>query len=72
MSNYMLGKVRISGIRYDENTDGVSQDSTPELQDELVAFWSLTYPPWRRSRFYEIMHCVLNVSSDSIYSDMQC
>ncbi|KAI5124806.1 hypothetical protein M0805_005438 [Coniferiporia weirii] len=38
----------------------LGKDSTPELQDELVAFWSLTYPPWRRSRVYELMHCVLN------------
>ncbi|THH06798.1 hypothetical protein EW145_g3837 [Phellinidium pouzarii] len=47
LTNCLLGKV-------------LPLDSTPELQDELVAFWSLTYPPWRRSRVYEVMHCVLN------------
>ncbi|KAH8118544.1 alpha/beta-hydrolase [Phellopilus nigrolimitatus] len=38
----------------------LGKDSTPELQDDLIAFWSLTCPPWRRTRVYETMHCVLN------------
>ncbi|PAV21086.1 alpha beta-hydrolase [Pyrrhoderma noxium] len=38
----------------------LEKDCTPELRDELIAHWSTLYPPWRRTRIYEIFHCVLN------------
>lgn len=38
------------------------QDSSVDLKDDLIAYWSVQYPPWRRSRVYELFHCVLNVS----------
>ncbi|KAL5527782.1 hypothetical protein ACEPAG_6583 [Sanghuangporus baumii] len=38
----------------------LGKDAAPELKDELIAYWSTQYPPWRRSRVYELFHCVLN------------
>ncbi|OCB85396.1 alpha/beta-hydrolase [Sanghuangporus baumii] len=38
----------------------LGKDAASELKDELIAYWSTQYPPWRRSRVYELFHCVLN------------
>lgn len=34
-----------------------------DYEDELITFWSLRYPPWRRTRVYDLMHCLLNVGN---------
>ncbi|EJD01480.1 alpha/beta-hydrolase [Fomitiporia mediterranea MF3/22] len=38
----------------------LEKDPSADLKDELIAYWTSQYPPWRRSRVYELFHCVLN------------